>query len=181
VNLRELEAKLEAILFASDEPLSVARLRSLLDGVEASEIREAVRRIGDHYRQTKRSFEVVEVAGGYQLVTCPEFADLIAKLYRGRRSARLSRAALETLAVIAYRQPVTRMEVEGVRGVDCDGVIHNLIDRELVKAAGRAKLPGNPILYRTTPQFLRYFGLTSLKELPAIDLVAPPGEHDAPE
>ena len=167
---------LEALLFASDDPLPADRLAEcagLEDGREARAILEDLQR---EYDATGRAFALAEVAGGWQLLTRPAFAPHLARLKRRPDRARLTGAALETLAVIAYRQPVLRTDVEKIRGVACGDMLRTLMERDLVKVAGRAEEPGSPLLYGTTTRFLAEFGLRSLKDLPtARDLPPPAG------
>ena len=165
----ELESEIEAYLFASDAPLSASRLSSMTGSGSVKEIREAVDSLEGFYRSTDRSFGIVEVAGGYQLVTLPEYSTRIARLFKGRRRARLSRPALETLAIVAYKQPLSRLDIEAIRGVNCDGVLSTLIDRELVAITGRGEGIGKPYLYSTTSKFLEYLGLKDYRELPDME------------
>ena len=154
----------EALLFASDGPLSLGRLKALLDA-DPEAIREAIDLLNSEYWETGRSFLIVEVAGGFQMATRSQFAPWVRKL-SGRSEARLSKAALEVLAIIAYRQPVTRQEVEAIRGVSSGGVLAGLLQRGLIRITGRSDAPGRPLLYGTTRKFLQTFGLRSLEELP---------------
>jgi segregation and condensation protein B len=156
---------IEALLFAADEPLSAVRLAELTR-IEQDAIRTAVDVLNASYHETGRTFRVHKVAQGYQLYTTAEYADWVRTLYQHQSLHRLSRAALEVLAIIAYNQPVTRPEIEKLRGVDCSGPLLTLLERRLIATAGRARRAGNPFLYRTTREFLRYFGLESLDDLP---------------
>jgi len=165
VDEERLKAILESLLFAAGEPVSLNRLAAVLDSVPKEQIRDALIALGAHYAQGGRGLTVEEVAGGYQLRTRKEFAPQIRKLLAGK-PPRLSRSLLETLAIIAYRQPVTRPEIEQVRGVDCGGVLESLLERRLVRIAGRKEAPGRPIIYATTPEFLEVFGLKDLDSLP---------------
>jgi len=165
VDEERLKAILESLLFAAGEPVSLNRLAAVLDSVPKEQIRDALIALGAHYAQGGRGLTVEEVAGGYQLRTRKEFAPQIRKLLAGK-PPRLSRSLLETLAIIAYRQPVTRPEIEQVRGVDCGGVLETLLERRLVRIAGRKEAPGRPIIYATTPEFLEVFGLKDLDSLP---------------
>jgi segregation and condensation protein B len=160
-----LKAILESLLFAAGEPVSLNRLAAILDSVPKEEIRNALVALGSQYAQGGRGLTVEEVAGGYQLRTRKEFALQIRKLLAGK-PPRLSRSLLETLAIVAYRQPVTRPEIEQVRGVDCGGVLETLLERRLIKIGGRKEAPGRPMLYETTPEFLEVFGLKDLDSLP---------------
>ncbi len=171
---------LEALLFASDEPLALDRLREAAGLEEGREARTLLEDLRAEYERTGRAFSLEEVAGGWQLLTRPAFAPHLARLRRRADRARLSPAALETLAVIAYRQPILRTDVERVRGVACGDVLRALLERDLVRVTGRAEEPGAPLLYGTTPRFLAEFGLRSLKDLPTSrDLPPPPGARVA--
>ncbi|OGW75070.1 MAG: SMC-Scp complex subunit ScpB [Omnitrophica bacterium RBG_13_46_9] len=158
---------IEALLFVSENPIAVKDLKQALDGLEEDQIREAVEQLRDDYVKQGRSFGIAELAGGYQIVTNPEFAPWINKLFK-REETRLSTPALETLAIIAYRQPITRSEIEGIRGVNVDGVIKTLLDKDLIKIRGRKDAPGRPITYGTTDEFLKRFGLKGLEQLPKL-------------
>jgi segregation and condensation protein B len=160
-----LKAILESLLFAAGEPVSLNRLAAVIDSVPKEEIRNALAALGSQYAQGGRGLTVEEVAGGYQLRTRKEFAPQIRKLLAGK-PPRLSRSLLETLAIVAYRQPVTRPEIEQVRGVDCGGVLETLLERRLVKIGGRKEAPGRPMLYETTGEFLEVFSLKDLDSLP---------------
>lgn len=159
---------LEAMLFSSDEPLKPTKIKEILKGVTDREIREMVEKLNADYEATGRSFRIHAVAGGYQLFTLPDYSDYIDKLFKNKQQSRLSLKALETLAIIAYQQPVTRHDIEGIRGVNSDGVLKTLLTRKLITIAGTAKTPGTPYLYKTTDKFLEYFGLKSLKDLPKL-------------
>jgi segregation and condensation protein B len=165
VDEERLKAIIESLLFAAGEPVSLNRLAAVLDSVPKPEIQNALGALGSQYAQGGRGLTVEEVAGGYQLRTRKEFAPQIRKLLAGK-PPRLSRSLLETLAIVAYRQPVTRPEIEQVRGVDCGGVLETLLERRLVKIGGRKEAPGRPMLYETTSEFLEVFGLKDLDSLP---------------
>ncbi|NIA21520.1 MAG: SMC-Scp complex subunit ScpB [Anaerolineaceae bacterium] len=171
---RHLDAIVEAILFASDEALSVERIAGALQRKDAtpSAIRQAVADLNRQYRDTERTFEIAEVARGYKLMTLPEYNNYIRKILRGRSRDRISQAALETLAVVAYRQPVTRAEVENIRGVEAGPMLRTLVDRGLIRIVGRDESLGHPLLYGTTKQFLEVFGLRDLDSLPRIEELA---------
>jgi segregation and condensation protein B len=158
-----------ALLFSADEPLSVRKIAGILNDESASDIKTSIQNWQTRIDGEAWSVMIEKVAGGYQLSTQPEYAPYIAKLYSGKRKLRLSKAALETLAITAYKQPTTRAEIENVRGVNCGGVIANLMERELIKISGKAKVLGAPFLYSTTHEFLEYLGLDSLKDLPSIE------------
>ena len=174
-----LSQVLEALLFSAQKPLTTAELRGALtsagqDGelvpnefarVKEAEIAVALEQLKVDYTLA-RGFQLLEKAGGWQLVSHPDCARWLRQLFPGPKPARLSPPALETLAIIAYRQPITRADVEAVRGVTVEGVLQNLMERGLVKISGRAELPGRPLLYETTQFFLEHFGLRNLDELP---------------
>lgn len=167
MEIAELVRALEAVLFASSEPITLVKLQEIFapDGVDGTELKEAVWLLQQGYAE--RGLEVREVASGYQLRTRPELAPWLARLEK-QRPVRFSRAALETLSSVAYRQPVTRAEIEEVRGVDCGGVLKTLLDRNLVRIVGKKDVPGRPLLYGTTRRFLEVFGLDSLAALPTL-------------
>jgi segregation and condensation protein B len=160
-----LQAALEALLFSSDQPLPLTLLAESLD-LGPAEVSDALLALERSYRERGAGVELREIAGGWMLVTASEHAEWVGRLLRGKRKMRLSRAALEALAIIAYKQPVTKSEVEAIRGVDTTGVLATLLERNLVTIRGRSKVVGRPLLYGTTPEFLDYFGLKDLAELP---------------
>jgi segregation and condensation protein B len=158
--------EIEALLFASEEPLSLRRLSSLL-GISSTRIlKEGVELLNGFYREQGRSFEIVEVAGGYQMTTLPEYAGIVAQLFKSKRKATLSKPSLETLAIIAFKQPISRLDIEQIRGVNCDGVLSTLVERELIEVTGRGEGVGRPFLYSTTKKFLEYLGLKDYRDLP---------------
>jgi segregation and condensation protein B len=159
---------IEALLFAADAPVKLDRLAELAEATPES-ARAVIDELNARYEETGRTFRVQRVAQGFQLYTMPDFAEFVRRLYQHQYTHRLSRAALEVLAIIAYKQPVTRPEVEQLRGVDCSGPLVTLLERRLIATYGRASRPGNPFLYRTTPEFLRYFGLAGLEDLPRME------------
>jgi segregation and condensation protein B len=173
----------EALVLGAPEPVSAQKIAEVVPGLEAEDARALVAELGREYEEQGRAFEIWEVAGGYQLRTRPEYASYLRLLHR-ERPLRLSRAALETLAVVAYRQPVTRAEIEAVRGVEADAVLKSLLDRHLVRIAGHREVPGRPMLYGTTRRFLEVFGLTRLDDLPTLremeELLAPAAGEPAP-
>jgi len=171
---------LEALLFSAQKPLSLAEVTAAIRAAEGDEesapneyakVREpevaaALEQLKIEYVQQGRAFQLVEKADGWQLATDPRYASWVRQLFPGPKPARLTAPALETLAIIAYRQPITRADVEAVRGVNIDGVLQTLMERGLVKISGRADIPGRPLLYETTQFFLEHFGLRNLDELP---------------
>jgi segregation and condensation protein B len=158
---------IEALLFASDHPLSLRQLMTLVGNVGPSDLRKVLSGLRQRYDQHGHSFQIIEIAGGYQLCTRPRYSPWIKKLYHSRSNARLSRPALETLAIIAYQQPIVRTEIEAIRGVNIEGVLQTLLQRNLITIRGRKKAPGRPLLYGTTDEFLRYFGLNKITDLPS--------------
>ncbi|MBC7084223.1 MAG: segregation and condensation protein [Bacillota bacterium] len=164
---KEARAAIEAMVFASPRPVTAREMGEIL-GIDPRTADTIVDDLRREYDEEGRGMQIVFVAGGYQMATRPAHADYIARLNVGTRQA-LSRAALETVAMIAYKQPITRAELETIRGVRVDGVLSTLIERGLVRPVGRKKAPGRPVLYGTTPEFLRWFGLASLDDLPPIE------------
>lgn len=158
----------EALLFASDEPVSAARFREIAPELGGVDLKKLMDTLNAEYENTHRVFRIHQVAGGYQMFTLPEFADVLERLYARRQQNRLSAKALETLAIIAYKQPITRAEIEQIRGVNADGVLRTLLSKNLIAISGTAQGPGNPFLYTTSRQFLEYFGLKSLQDLPRL-------------
>ena len=156
---------IESLLFVSDTPLSVRRLAEILETEDLEAVRSALNALADEYDRRQGGFRLSEVAGGYQFRTRPEHREWIRRLLQSG-PARLSKAAMETLAVIAYRQPVLRSDVEHIRGVDCGGVLRVLLERKLIKILGRKEMPGRPLLYGTTRKFLEMFNLRDLRDLP---------------
>lgn len=165
---RELMAILEAMLFVSPAPLSLDRLASVLCGGSKEEVERALHRLTEEYDQQGRGLQLVQVAGGYRCVTRAEYAPWIKRLERAKPAPKLSRSALEALAIIAYKQPIVRAEIEGIRGVETSGVLRTLLERKLVRMVGRKDVPGRPIMYGTTKFFLEHFGLRDLSELPPL-------------
>lgn len=163
-----LRRQVEAILFASEQPVSPRRIASALKERDAL-IKAAVRDLTAEYDLQNRAFGVVEIAGGFQILTRPEYGELIGKLYEQGRQTRLSQAALETLAIVAYKQPVMRVEVEDIRGVGVQPMLKHLLDMGLLRVVGRSDALGRPLLYGTTRKFLITFGLKSPKDLPSVE------------
>jgi len=170
-----LKAIVEAMLFAGEDPLGAERLAEAAgEDVTVGMVREAVRELMADYDAHGRAFTIEEIAGGFQLFTRPQFNPYLRKIVRARSEARFTQAALETLAIIAYKQPIMRVEVEDIRGVACGDMIRTLMQKGLVRVAGRGEQLGRPLLYGTTKKFLQAFGLASTKDLPdAKQLVEP--------
>jgi segregation and condensation protein B len=174
---------IEALLFSAQKPLLIREMAAAIKGAGAegefspnefartaeSEVAAALEQLKIEYIQEQRAFQIIEKAEGWQLVTDPAFARWVRQLFPAPKPARLTAPALETLAIIAYRQPIIRADVEAVRGVSIDGVLQTLMERGLVKIAGRAEIPGRPLLYETTQFFLDHFGLLTLDELPNVE------------
>lgn len=166
--LDQLARQIEALLVATDEPLTLERICEITGcGTESAE--QAIQRINVELNAAGHAMEVGSLAGGYRIITDPNLGDVVSQLFEGRRQSRLSRAALESLAVIAYRQPVTRAQVEAVRGVNSDSAVRTLLERGLIRITGRHETPGRPLLYGTTDFFLEYFGLGALEHLPRME------------
>ena len=165
----------EALLFASDTPLEAERISEVLDLGDAGEARRLIDELRARYEASSQGLQIVEVGGGYRMVTRPEVAPWLVRLARARTRTRLSRPALEALAIIAYKQPVSRPEIDAVRGVNSEGVLDNLLERRLVRIAGRKEAPGRPYLFETTREFLVAFGLRDVGDLPKVEgeLVVP--------
>ena len=165
---KRLRSILESLLFAAAEPVPLGKLLAVLPGYDKRDVVRALAELGDEYARDERGFRLQQVAGGYQLRTTAANAEFV-KALLAQRPVRLSRASLETLAVIAYRQPVTRPEIEAIRGVDVDAVLTTLLERRLVRVLGRKDVVGRPLLYGTTPEFLETFGLKDLASLPTLE------------
>lgn len=163
---KQLVRAVAALLFASHEPMSVARLASVLERPKAARLRKAIATIESELEKGLLPLELREISGGWQLFTCSDQDEVVSRLTRIKKDDRVSPAALETLAVVAYRQPVSKAEIEAIRGVQAGPILRTLVDRGLVRVTGRAEVPGHPLLYGTTKKFLDSFALASLKELP---------------
>lgn len=183
--MEDIKYIIESLLFVSDTPVSIDRLKMILTQADGREIRSALDALADEYETRKGGFYLSEVAGGYQIRTRPEYSEWI-KLLLKPNPVRLSQPALETLAIIAYRQPIIRADIENLRGVDCGGVLRMLMEKRLVRVLGRKEIPGRPLIYATTRQFLEMFDLKDLKELPtareieAAGIANPPKEETTP-
>jgi segregation and condensation protein B len=163
---------LEAVLFASDVPVEPGRLMDIIEGLAPSELPGLVDSLNREYEEQGRVFRIVEVAGGLQFETLGQYGPFIERLYHAKARQKLSRAALETLAIVAYKQPISKVEIDALRGVDSDASIRTLQNRELIEVVGRGDAVGKPLLYGTTHEFLRYFGLNDIKDLPGADELA---------
>lgn len=156
-------------MLASEKPLDLEQIRAVLEDLSLDEARRLVEELKGEYEQVGRGIRIVEVAGGFRMITAAEFAPFLKKLFKDRHVERLSKPALETLAIIAYKQPLTRGEIELLRNVNVDGVIKSLLEKNLIRIMGRKKAPGRPCVYGTTKLFLEHFGLVSLDALPKIE------------
>jgi len=163
----DVKSILESLLLVADGPQSVQRLSEVLEGTDKGTIESSLKELQSELETQNRGIRLAEVAGGYQLRTPKANADWVKK-FLGGRPARMGKATLETLAIIAYRQPITRAEIEAIRGVDVDGVIATLLERNLIRAVARKDVPGRPFLYGTTPEFLQLFNLQDLSHLPTL-------------
>jgi len=159
---------LEALLFASDAPVPLSALVEVMDGLTPPEVTAILTELGREYEESERGVALAEIAGGFQILSRRECAPWIEEMLRSRRKARLSRAGLETLAIVTYKQPITKVEIDGIRGVDSGGSLHTLLERNLVLIRGRSKGVGRPLLYGTTPDFLSYMGINELADLPEL-------------
>ncbi len=167
------ESVIEAVLFASDEPISDARLSDIVE-IGVKQVRQYIQSLNDKYKANNNAFRIEQIAGGYQMLTLSAYNHWIQKLLRARSEGKLSTAALETLAIIAYKQPVIRADIEAIRGVAVGEVIRSLMSKGLVKIVGRAEVLGRPMLYGTTKKFLELFGLNTLKDLPKVEELKKP-------
>lgn len=168
----DLQKIIETLLFITDRPVKISRLVDVIENTTAKEVREAITKLQDLYTVRGSAIQIMEIAGGYQMCTKPEYGRWVRRLYNEKMTTRLSNAALETLAIIAYKQPLTRAEMEAIRGVDVAGPLEKLLDRGLVRVVGRKETIGHPMVYGTTDEFLRMFGLNKVTELPDLQVFA---------
>jgi segregation and condensation protein B len=166
IELNEIKKIIEALIFASDSPISENRIKNVIAELDPDQIHEIVTELNHEYDQNEHAFKIVRLAGGYQFATRAEYASYIKQYYKGRSKSRLSRAALETLAIIAFKQPISRPEIDSIRGVNSDGVVKNLLERNLIHISGRSETIGRALLYSTTSEFLQYFGVNDIADLP---------------
>lgn len=176
--LEEMAAAIEALLFSSDAPLSAAKLGTIAELPQRC-VTQSIKALNERYEESHSTFRIVEIAGGYQLQTQPEYYDILRRLFHVRKNNRLTQAAMETLAIVAYRQPILRADIEAVRGVASGEMLRNLMERGLVKIVGRAEVIGRPMLYGTTKKFLEVFGLVKLADLPKADELRSPASKPA--
>ena len=175
-----LKLIVESLLFASSEPLTPRQIRDLLPGKDLIEIKKVLKELKDEYETMKRSFLIKEVAEGYQFRSLPKFKPYIANMLMSTQS-RLSKAALETLTIIAYKQPIIRQEIERLRGVEVGGILKMLLKKGLIRVVGRKSLPGRPIIYGTTKKFLEVFDLQDLSSLPTLKEIEELGDGEEGE
>ena len=180
MNLSEEIQIVEALLFASPEPLTQTRINLIFE-TDPPKLDEAVIELNRHYEKANRSFKIQGIAGGFQLTTLPEFDIWIKRMLDKSGKLALSTAALEALAIIAYKQPISRFNVESIRGVDCSGVIKTLLSKGLVRIKGRDEGPGRPLLYATTDKFLENFGVNRISDLPKLKEIADLNDGDSAE
>lgn len=166
---------IESLLLVAGEPLTIDRIKNILIQSERKEIQNALGELSAEYEDRRGGFFLREVAGGYQFRTRPEYREWIKRLVRPK-PIRLSKAALETLAIIAYKQPIIRSDIEHIRGVNCGGILRMLLERKLIRVLGRKEIPGRPLIYATTKQFLEIFDLKDLKDLPTPEEITTLGE-----
>ena len=179
VSDEEAAGTVEAILFASETPLSASRIAHVGELPQGA-VKRAIETLTARYEAVGSAFRIEEIAGGYQVMTCPEYNDVVSRLFESRKDTRLSQAALETLAITAYRQPILRADIEAIRGVACGEVLRGLMEKQLVKIVGRAEVIGRPMLYGTTKRFLEVFGLKGLDDLPKVEELRS-GDRPIPE
>jgi len=165
---KEIKAIIEALIFVSGEPITLNRIRDVIEGVDKKTLERLASELKDEFNREHSGLQLVEIANGYQLTTRSEYANWIKKLNKIKVSTKLSKPAMETLAIIAYKQPIIKPEVEKIRGVDSGGVIKTLLERKLIKIIGRMDIVGKPMMYGTTAEFLQYFGLKDLTDLPTL-------------
>jgi segregation and condensation protein B len=170
----ELKKIIETLLFITDEPLSAQRIAKICEIEDVEYIKSKLEELKHEYDLNSKALSIVQVAGGWQMATRPEYGIWVRKLYQTRLTLRLSNAALEVLAIIAFRQPVTKAEIEAIRGVDSSGPLDTLLERKLITSVGRKETLGRPIIYGTTEEFLKQFGLNSLDDLPKLETIIPP-------
>lgn len=169
LELQNLKSAIESLIFISERPLLIEDIKKLLQDLEPSQIREIVESLKKELEERGSGVRLVEIAGGFQMVTAPENAPFIKDFYKIKHTEKLTGPSLETLAIIAYKQPVTRIDIEAIRGVNVDGVVKSLLEKNLIRIVGRKEVIGRPFVYGTTRLFLDYFGLKSLAELPKIE------------
>jgi len=164
-----LKSAVEALIFASDKPATIEQIKKVLSLPDSGSVRKIVEELKAEYETQNRGLRIIEIAGGFQMIASTVFSPFLKKLYKYRFSDKLSKPALESLAIIAYKQPLTKSEIESLRNVNVDGVMKSLLDKNLIRICGRKKIPGRPFVFGTTRLFLEHFGLKSLDDLPKMD------------
>jgi segregation and condensation protein B len=166
--MKYIKRLIEALLFSSNEPLSLQKIREVTDVIQplkSKDLYNLIKELKDEYKAQNRGFQLDEIAQGFLIRTAQEFGPHIEQLYRNKRSEKISHAATEVLAIIAYKQPITRAEIEAIRGVDSSGIIQQLLERQLIEAVGKLEVPGRPTIYGVTKDFLKHFGLNDVQDL----------------
>jgi segregation and condensation protein B len=182
MEIEKLKKVLESLLFVSETPLTTKKVSSFVKDTNAEEINQAFQALQEEINQMDRSFQLVQIAEGFQLVTRPEYHKWAKELYKIISKTRLSKASMEALAIIAYKQPVTRAEVEAIRGVEVSNLVQSLLEKRMIRILGRAETPGRPLLYGTTSEFLVHFGLKDLSDLPKVSEIQElAGDRPSPE
>jgi len=166
IESKEIKKIVEALIFASDSPINENRIKNIITELDQAKIDNIVKELNTEYDQNEHAFKIVRLAGGFQFVTKAEYASYIKQYYKGKAKSKLSRAALEAIAIIAFKQPISRPEIDSIRGVNSDGVVKNLLERNLIYISGRSEHVGRALLYSTTPEFLQYFGVNDISDLP---------------
>jgi segregation and condensation protein B len=182
--LHHIQGVIEALLFTSEKAVTLEQIKNVLEAVSLEDIHQAIQGLQKIYEDRQSGITIMEIAGGYQMLSNSKYANYIRTFYKTKHKEKLSKPALETLAIVAYKQPVTRADIEVIRGVNSDGVVISLIEKELLKIVGRKDIAGRPFLYGTTKQFLEYFGLKSLAGLPKLEdfkKLKPVGEEEDKE
>lgn len=171
MDLYETKAVIEGLLFAAGDSVEIDRIADIIE-MDKKTTKEIISKMMDDYNIEKRGIKIIQLGSSYQMCTKPEYFDYIQRLAEPKRMQNLSNAAMEVLSIIAYRQPVTRAMIENIRGVSCDAIINRLVERNLIEETGRLDVPGRPMIFGTTEEFLRSFGVADLKELPDYDKIA---------
>jgi len=164
-----IKSAVEALIFASEKPITTEQIKKVLGDLDAASINKIVEELKNEFDLQNRGIKIIEIAGGFQMITNSNFAPFLKKLFKNRYSDKLSKPALESLAIIAYKQPLTKAEIESLRNVNVDGVMKSLVEKNLIRICGRKKVPGRPFVFGTTREFLEHFGLKSLQDLPKME------------
>ncbi len=164
-----LKSAVEALIFASERPITTEQIKKVLGALDTPGVNKIIAELKTEYETQNRGIRLIEIAGGFQMITSSNFAPFLKKLFKNRYNDKLSKPALESLAIIAYKQPLTKAEIESLRNVNVDGVMKSLLEKNLIRICGRKKIPGRPFVFGTTREFLEHFGLKSLAELPKME------------